>query len=510
MSTPNKDTTTKSDELSDLVFANLMPKEDSELLKDPENKNSDDTLPGDDEDPTDYYARIEKKRKDDEDHFSSTPQSVSDLINAIDSGADLDERFKRKDDTTDTTDTTTTDTTDTTDTTTDKVETDVEEVKPTFKKKRKADLDPDSIKETVSTITREIVEGVLKSQNKLQDKTEEVKPTTAPVDELAGLELNEDELDELEIAKFADTHLPEHKGAKDEYLKYVKARKEFIKAKLKEIGDDGDIDDVLSSKDFKNFMATQKFGNAKIFTKLNEKRIAHEAVQEARKEFEEKFNRQEKEVNAIKLRPVVAQTVNRFRNTVATTAIPEELREEYRTAKDGWSPETAFEGAIVDNVVVKNIKLAETLVALDNGLEDYSPSNPLHKEISNFITRGEDFLEKQLANKNYKDGKKFIARAKFLQLPPEKKALYATADTETYLTWLAAATKAEIKQRIKSELELYEKRGFSRKPKAATTTVSSIDNRTPTAKVTTSRSSSGVITSDKSKKEDDSYWLNGI
>lgn len=117
------------------------------------------------------------------------------------------------------------------------------------------------------------------------------------------------------------------------------------------------------------------------------------------------------------------------------------------------------EYAIVVRAAQESEYLAAETYKLDNGLVAFNPNDPAHNFLSQFAIAAEKRMSEQPAEKQRDaDGRKFVTKAEYNKLPPEKQAKVWTFTADDLNLLLARDYAKKTKAKINEEREKFQRR----------------------------------------------------
>lgn len=288
------------------------------------------------------------------------------------------------------------------------------------------------------------------------------QPEVDPEEEyMKGLLPEEREV--YEMARFADENMEGYKGAAQECKDYFQKSKNYIDKRLKE---DPHVD-LRNDEEYKTFVAR----NRPKFTQADVKKVEREMViKEAEKRAYERTGaenqRLQHELDKMKKAPIVEQTKIRVRQTVPQI-MPEEYHENLKSEEGlkQLAEQNPFEFQIMDSVATQLQSVSDTFIDITNGIVQYDPSNTVHKKLLEWVNEEQDaFIN---AGQTQKDGKVFMRRERYHQLPEDKRAEYYTWSDDDLLGLLAARAHQRVNADLQNHRQSLEKAGYVRNAQPA-------------------------------------------
>lgn len=279
--------------------------------------------------------------------------------------------------------------------------------------------------------------------------------------------LDDDELEEVRTAQFAEQHYPErYKGHAEKILNFLKAHRRF----LAEHGEDTD------TQEYKGFIQSNRPAVTNSERKrLERERMLEEAASLAEKRMASKTKRLEEEVTQLKATPIVEKTINDYKSMV----------------KDLMPKE---DDPIVIEAVDRMSSLAENagreFLLLASSLKPYDTKNETHKWLADFIKdQGELFVKSGHASLK-RGSRVFVPRAQYNSLPVDQRDKHFTFTDEDILQLIAVNAKAAAEFHSTNERERLKKAGYTRTVSSSTPPAAS----TPPPVEPSARATSSVMT----------------
>lgn len=271
-----------------------------------------------------------------------------------------------------------------------------------------------------------------------------VKPVVAP-----DPELRQEQREELDLARYAESKDPAKKGLSDKLLKFYENEKKFLE---KRVADEGDEYDPSTDPAYRKFIAA----NAPTFDRKNvvTQKITEEAETRATKRVREELapeqERVRQELVELKERPKVQARVNTYVDEVAS-GMPGEVYDFYRkNGGDMAKTQEAFplEFDIIAKTVDGVLRVADEFLSIRAGLKQFDPKNQQHTYVNEFVDeRARVFLDKG-GDALKRGGKQFVHP---YQWKPGMENTHWTFDDEDVLNMLKVRAQFEAKTRISNE-----------------------------------------------------------
>ena len=260
------------------------------------------------------------------------------------------------------------------------------------------------------------------------------------------------------IAKYASENMDEYKGAHEELKTYFNKSKAYIERRLKE---DPHVD-LREDQEYRNFMAQ----NRPRFNQNDVKKVEKEMIiSEAEKRAEQKSSlenrRLKHELERIKKEPQVIRAKQGMRQA-ATQIIPEEFREKLSSPEgfEQLAKENPFEFQIMDGVATYLTQVSDTFIDITTGMTQYNPNDPIHKRLLEWVDEEQNnFIN---SGQTQREGKVFMRRERYHQLPAEKRAEYYTWSDDDLLGLLMARAQQRLENDLNNHRQALANAGYVR------------------------------------------------
>lgn len=299
-------------------------------------------------------------------------------------------------------------------------------------------------------------------------------PTTQPQPEPAPQDpdaeyiktLTDEQRDQYELAKFAETKFPELKGKAAETINFFKKVEAFARENPTISPD---------SEEFRDFVLENrpKWPDGKL-RQIERQWIQEQAAAEAERKLKEKIQRDLEEVRRkqyeIEVRPKIEKAATQFRTRLASEIkMPQDidpLAQEVAAKINEAGFEAAIEEYPVEAPIVKfAYDAAEEYLRISNGLSQVDLSNPVHNWLANFISnQGRLLANAPEQHRKDANGRIFLPRDQYAELirtNPEAANSYWTFSDQQILDMIATNSILHVH----SELKRLEKAGFKRERK---------------------------------------------
>ncbi len=291
----------------------------------------------------------------------------------------------------------------------------------------------------VQPTVEEVVQRTLAEAQRPVVQAQPAAATTevAPLDNFS-----EEEREEFEIAKYAESKDPKRAGLAQQVVEATKARREFIaKARAADADYEPDSDPefrkLVSSTELK-LSPTEK---RRLFVQRETDAAEERAYTRVKAEMEAKHQGTQSQLREITERPKLAKKIEEVSADMfsdeedpvfkAFVAKPEIAAEDY-----------PLEAEILSGIKRETEHAASEYLAVRSGLKAYNPAE--HAEINDFVVKQGDLFEKHGGKALTRDGKAFIHPAKWR---PEHAATHWTFSEDDVLGAMRveAARKAKVK-----------------------------------------------------------------
>jgi len=266
-------------------------------------------------------------------------------------------------------------------------------------------------------------------------------------------ELNEDEKDRYNLAKWASQNVRGQESLAGDYLNFFKGHKDYINKRLEE-------DPDLELKDDEGYNTFVEAARPKINIKdLEREKWTQAAEQRAMKRMQPEIQRLSREQTRIQNAPVAKENIGRARKLMVE-AIPEGMRKElYENAED-YAKRNPFEVNIVNTAVANGLALTQAFYDILYEIVDYNEQDSVHRALSEFInSEQESFIQ---SGKTKRNGKLFVRRERFPHVPDEEKGKYYTFTDDDIARLLAMRTKSTMEGQLDQMRNQFASAGYTR------------------------------------------------
>jgi hypothetical protein len=311
----------------------------------------------------------------------------------------------------------------------------------------------------------------------------EIEPDPAPEPKedpdaayIAGL--TEEQQEELAEAEWAEKNLGErHKGRRKQLIDFYRTLDASHSKLLK------DKPDRTFDENDEEFQAILK--RKPVISGVDQRKIIKgmaksEALAEARTESEGRLAEIERTTRKLELTPKVEEFVEQWTEGVdelllepAKGADGKEVESPFKTVMEAIQkdPEAALEEYPLEAKVIQKEAehgraLAREMALFNQGVGRFDEKNPLHMELSEWITREGQIFKEKGGEARVRDGKKFVTRAEYIALARQGKVadVWTFSDEDTF-AMLANRTRRRIEAGIRQVETTAKQFGFEKRPK---------------------------------------------
>lgn len=290
------------------------------------------------------------------------------------------------------------------------------------------------------------------------DVPEELRPQTNALAEEPVKDTDQEFTDSLlpeerevyDLAKYASEKMPEYKGADQQFKKYFTDTRQYIEKRLKE---DPHLN-LADDEEYKTFIARSrpKFTSADA-RKVEQEMLLEKAEARAREKLKPEIERVRREQERINLAPKVQQKKAQAVEVVKQI-IPEDMRKvlEEEGGVEKLAQTKPMEYAAIDAVTGRALASANLLVDITTGNVSYDPNNADHVALLDWVNQEqENFIN---TGQTHRDGKVFMRRERYFQLPENKRAEYYTWSDDDLLQVIAIRSQEAINVSIQKQQEM--------------------------------------------------------
>lgn len=267
-------------------------------------------------------------------------------------------------------------------------------------------------------------------------------------------EFDEEEQEEIELAKFAAKSNPDkYRGLDQKLESFFKKHNEYLDQKL---GEDSHFEpDADKNEDYRRWLQANRpeiprFEKRKLEREFLIKRAKEEAVAEADTRLQEVNNR----LREVEVRPRIAKSIDNFIEAV-NSILPDDIASSVKAGT--IDTDLPAEGDAVKQYLGLAKQAASEFLNLTEGLTKYDSKNPTHSWLGAFIHEQGTLFLKNGGKDLERDGKKFIPRAEYNALPAERQEKFWSFTNSDVLDMLAYNAKASVETAVAREREKYDK-----------------------------------------------------
>ena len=270
--------------------------------------------------------------------------------------------------------------------------------------------------------------------------------------------LTPDERVVYDAAKFASSEMEEYNNLDGQFLDYFKKSQEYV---AQRVADDPFVE-LVEDEGYRKFVEV----NRPKFTqhdakKVEQEMLVHKAEERALAKMRPEVDRLRREQELARMKPVVEKKKHNFR-VLSKEIIPEDVRkllaEGGEDAIKSLSESNPMEFQLMDQVSGNLLMLADTFIDVSSRVVEYDPQNNIHKELVSWVQQEQDTYVKSGDTK--KDGKVFMRRERFAELPEDKKAEYFTWSDDDLLSIMAVRAQQQLEHLLTSQRETLAKAGY--------------------------------------------------
>jgi len=316
------------------------------------------------------------------------------------------------------------------------------------KKKLRKVVDPD------------IPEDVLKQPafNQRQDE-DTYRPSDEDVEFMN--ELIPEEKVVYEKILYADNRIGgEYKGKAKQFKEFFKKNKEFVDKRMSE----DDFYDPSSDDDYRKFVEKNK----PKFNRVDEDKVYREMILEEadrriNRKTTEKISQLERQLRKQQTMPRINQAKAMFRKT-AQGMIPKDVNEKIVSSENGlkeFAENNPLEYQILERNTQEMLQYSDALtdIFLDPDIDIDVENNPTHKHLNEWINTQQDQFIKT-GQTQLEDGRTFMRRERYYQLPENKRSEYYTWDDNAILNLLAFTFRDRMQAELENHRQAMEKAGY--------------------------------------------------
>lgn len=262
---------------------------------------------------------------------------------------------------------------------------------------------------------------------------------------------------------YADKKLGgEYKGKSEKFKTFLKKSKDYLDKKMAE----DEFYDPAADESYREFMHK----NRPEFTRADEDKVYREMILEeadkrTAKRTESRVQQLEQQLQKYEVAPKVNQAKANFRKVAQETVIPEEYRKTLSGGDEAiqkFAEENPFEYQILENFTQQLLTYSDALtdIFLDPTTRLDLENNQIHKDLNNWLQKEqENFIQ---SGQTEQDGKLFMRRERFYQLPEDKRSQYYTWSDNDLLKILALRYQDLVANALHAQKSQLEKAGYTR------------------------------------------------
>ena len=269
-----------------------------------------------------------------------------------------------------------------------------------------------------------------------------------------------EERDLYEVARYADARIPEHKGVAGKFKKYFGQTKDYVEQRLKQ----DPHTNLSEDQEYREFIQKNRPEFSSTDAKKAERAMITEvAEQRAMQRMQPEIARMEQDQKRSQMQPRVNQAKMAFRQ-LGQEIMPDEL---IQTIKD--NPKMTLEDIkaqdplkfhVMDQVSSNMLHFADTFIEITSGLVDYDASNQVHQELMAWVEKEQEGYVQSGNTK--RDGKTFMRRERFYQLPEGKRSEYYTWSDQDLLTIMAMRAKQQMGAMLDYQAQQLKAAGYAK------------------------------------------------
>ena len=305
------------------------------------------------------------------------------------------------------------------------------------------------------------------------------KPTLAP-----------DDQQELELAEYASGKKKDKYGDLPTKLtEYFQRRDEFLSEKAKEFGgrNSPDFAEFLHGEEYKTFVSDNRPGLTRADrADLERQRIRDEADSRADERVRETERKLRREIDAIKLAPVIEKKVNEALGELLSAE--DEAVKAYQADPTKALNEMKLEASEVEQTAAGLRLVTEEYLNIHHGLKDPVQGNAIHDFLDKFVSEQGRQLDAKPEADRVRNGKILVSPIKYYELEKAGKASgYETFSDSDVVTMLANFTKNTLPARLNTIRKDLESSGY-RRVVATDAAKKPVETASPSPKAVSSRS----------------------
>ena len=261
----------------------------------------------------------------------------------------------------------------------------------------------------------------------------------------------------------------EYEGKSKEFKAFIKKNKEFVEKRMKE----DDFYDPSADEQYTEFVQKNKpqFTRADE-DKVHKEMILEEADRRINKKTNERIQQLEAQLKKYEVMPKINQAKANFRKIAQQTVVPNEYQKEFaeggEEAIKKFSESNPLEYQILERNTQELLQLSDVLTELflDPSAQLDIGGNKVHKYLHDWLNTEQDNFIKS-GQTQQEDGRVFMRRERYYQLPEDKRSEYYTWSDNDLLKLMALRYGDKVNNEIATHREQMEKAGYRRVEQAA-------------------------------------------
>lgn len=269
-----------------------------------------------------------------------------------------------------------------------------------------------------------------------------------------------EEREVYDLAKYASKSMgEEYQGYDNKFKSFFTKSKEYLDKRLSE----NPHMDLQTDDDYQTFIEK----NRPKFTSIDAKKIEREMVLEqaeerARKKLEPEIARLRKEQEIAQIAPKINEAKTRFRQMARDAVIPEEYQKTLESEEGikNLAESNPLEYQLLENATASLLAYSDTFTDIVMGATQYDESDKTHTSLMNWVKQEQDqFIQ---SGQTEQDGKIFMRRERYYQIPEDKRSEYYTWTDNDLLKLLMIRSKDNLGHAIAQQRETLTKSGYVR------------------------------------------------
>ena len=282
---------------------------------------------------------------------------------------------------------------------------------------------------------------------------------------------------------YADKKLGgEYKGQSNKFKAFLKKSKDYLDKKMTE----DEFYDPSTDDQYKDFLSK----NRPSFTRADEDKVYREMILEeadkrTQKRTDERVQQLEQQLKKQEVTPKLNQAKANFRKVAQDTVIPEEYRKTLAEGDESikkFAESNPFEYQILENFTQQLLTYSDALtdIFLDPTARLDLENNKIHQDLNNWLEKEqESFIQ---SGQTEQDGKLFMRRERYYQMPDDKRSEYYTWSDNDLLKILALRYSDLIQNALNQQKSQLEKAGYTRSATQTTQQQAPIQTKAPAPK----------------------------